>query len=47
MAKSSTDKENLKRWVDEVRKALIDAKCLLWDHITKEIKKKGSFGHAT
>ena len=38
LAKSSTDKENLKRKVDSVKQALIDAKCLLWDHITKEIK---------
>lgn len=39
LAESSTDNENLKRQVDVVRKVLIDAKCLLWDHITKEIKK--------
>ena len=39
LPKSSTDKENLKRWVDAVKKALMDAKCLLSDHITKEIKK--------
>ena len=35
----STHKENLKRHVDPVRQDLMDAKCLLWDHITKEIKK--------
>ena len=34
----SIDKENLKRQVDSVKQALIDAKCLVWDHITKEIK---------
>ena len=39
MAKSSANKENLKRQVDVVRQALIDAICLLQDHITKEIKK--------
>lgn len=34
-AESSADKENLKRQVDAARQSLIDAKCLLWDHITK------------
>ena len=29
----------MKRQVDSVKQDLIDAKCLLWDHITKEIKK--------
>ena len=39
LAESSGNKENLKRQVDAIRQALMDAKCLLWDHITKEIKK--------
>ena len=38
LAENSADKENLKRQVDVVRQSLIDTKCLLWDHITKEIK---------
>ena len=25
--------------LDSIKQALIDAKCLVWDHITKEIKK--------
>ena len=39
LAKSSTDKENMKRQVDVVRQALKDDKSLLKDNITKEIKK--------
>ena len=39
LVESSADKENLKRKVDSVKQALIDAKYLVWDHITKEIKK--------
>ena len=39
MAESLVDKENPKRQIDSVKQALIDAKCLLQDHITKEIKR--------
>ena len=39
LPESSADKENLKRQVDDVKQALMDAKSLLWDNITKEIKK--------
>ena len=39
LTECSTDKENLKRQVDSIKQALIDAKCLAWNHITKEIKK--------
>ena len=38
LAKSSTNKENLKRQVDSLRKSLEDAKYLLWDNIIKEVK---------
>ena len=39
LAKSSAHKENLKRQVGSLRKSLKDAKSLLWDNITKEVKK--------
>ena len=39
LAKSSIDKENLKRQVEVVKQALKDSKSLLWDNITKEVKK--------
>ena len=38
LAESSAHKENLKRQMDCLRKALKDAKSLLWDNITKEVK---------
>ena len=40
LTECSVDKENLKRQVDLVNEALIDAKYLLWDHITKVKKLK-------
>lgn len=39
LVERSTDKENLKTQIHAVKEALMDAKCLLWDHITREIKK--------
>ena len=39
LTKISIEKEILKRQVDSVKQALIDAKYLVWDHIIKEIKK--------
>ena len=39
LAESFADKENLKRQVEVVRQSLKDAKSLLWDNITKEVKK--------
>ena len=39
LVESSADKEKLERQVDAVRQALMDGKSLLWDNITKEIKK--------
>ena len=39
MDESSANKENLQRQVEAVRQALKDAKFLLLDNITKEVKK--------
>ena len=39
LAESSVEKENLQRQVEAGRQALKDTKFLLWDDITKEVKK--------
>ena len=39
LVESLAGKEDLERQVGVVIQALIDEKCLLWDHITIEIKK--------
>ena len=38
LTESFADKENLKKQLDSVKKSLIDAKHMVWDHIVKEIK---------
>ena len=39
LPESSKEKDNLKRQVEVVRQGLKDAKFLLWDNITKDVKK--------